>query len=318
MTPRYRIARWIGHQHWMRGRGRLASLLCPAGRVTGKEFDVEFFGNRYHGQLDDFIDRCVYLFGGWELHILALLSQLAATYREGGRPVTYVDVGANTGQHSLLMARRAAQVICFEPFEPARRHLHERISDNQLRNVTVVPVALGPRRAMSEYYPPEGRNQGTGSLMADFCPRNQTSPLEVPVEAGDSYFQSRDQQVDVMKIDVEGAERGVLEGLHETLRRYRPAVVLELSEYTQKDIGTIECLRDLLYPGAALFTIGHASRRAGYKLQECDFSAPSDILAIPNELQTRIPRTASFAAIPGRGPECDLALSATPRPVDSI
>ena len=300
MKQRYQIARWVGHQHWCRGRGRPVSLLCPPDGRSGEEFNVEFFGHRYHGLLDDFIDRHVYLFGGWELHILALMSQLTKAYRAvTTRPVTYVDVGANTGQHALFMSGHADNVICFEPFEPVRRRLEARVVSNRLHNISVVPLALSAQAGTSFYYSPEGRNQGTGSLVPAFCAGNRSAPIVVGTDVGDNYFQNHSNRaITVLKIDVEGGGRGVLEGLRETLLRCRPAVILELSEYTRTDIGSLARLYDLLYPAAVAFTIGHIPGRVGYRLQECDFEAPNDILIMPLELSTALPLSASFGSVP--------------------
>lgn len=305
MKRRYQIARWVGHQYWLRGRGRLVSLLCPRDGQTGEEFNVEFFGHGYHGLLDDFIDRHVYLFGGWELHILALMSQLARAFRAvTQRPVTYVDVGANTGQHALFMSRHSDSVICFEPFEPVRRRLEERVVSNHLHNISVVPIALSAQEGTSLYYSPGGRNQGTGSLVSAFSAGNRSAPIVVRTDVGDSYFRDHsDPGITVLKIDVEGGERGVLEGLRETLLRCRPAVILELSEYTRTDIGSLARLYNLLYPGAVAFTIGHAAGHVGYRLQECDFRAPSDILIVPSALSAAIPPSASFASVPTGPPD---------------
>jgi FkbM family methyltransferase len=298
---KYRIARWLGHQYWLRGRGCLiASLVSPEER-TGQRFDVDFFGHRYHGLLDDFIDRHVYLHGGWEVHVLALMSQLASAQRKMMRdPLTYVDVGANTGHHALFMSRHADSVICFEPFELVRSRLEEKIVSNHLENVSVVPVALSAKEGTSFYYPPEGNNQGTGSLIPEFSALagNRLEPAEIRTEMGDTYFSDSDADIAVLKIDVEGGERGVLEGFQKTLHRCRPAVVLELSEHTKADFGSLAQLYRLVYTDALVLTVGHGAWRAGYTLQECDFIAPSDILIIPRELSALVPRSGSFAAVP--------------------
>jgi FkbM family methyltransferase len=296
----YRLARWLGHQYWLRGRGHLASVLSPPDGHTGAEFTVPFFGHSYRGELDDFIDRHVYLFGGWELHILTLLRRLADASRALVRkPVTYVDVGANTGHHALFMSGHVDRVVCFEPFEGVRRRLEEKIASNRLDNVSVEPVALSARKGTSFYYPPVGRNRGTGSLFPDFSAANGTKPIVVRTDAGDHYFQDRSNPgIAILKIDVEGGERGVLEGLRNTLLRDRPAVILELSEYTRNDLGSLARLYRLLYPEAVAFTVERNAWRAGYKLHDCDFQPSSDILVVPSEFSAAVPPSASFSDVP--------------------
>lgn len=300
MKLRYRIARWLGHRFWLRGRGRLILSLSPPGKDTGEEFNVDFFGHTYHGFLDDFIDREVYIYGGYELNILALLSQLSKAARTAKQcPVTYVDVGANTGQHALFMSGYADRVMCFEPFERVRRRLEERILVNQLSNVSVLPIALSAHQGVSIYYPPEGHNQGAGSLVPELSAGHRSIPLEVRTEAGDKYLVDQSASgPTILKIDVEGSELNVLQGLQRTLQSCRPAVILELSEFTRAKVGSLSQLNKLLYPDAVALTIGQTPGHVDYTLRECDFEAPSNILIVPSELSALIPRRASFAKVP--------------------
>lgn len=264
------------------------------------EFNVDFFGYRYHGFLDDFIDRHVYIYGGFELATLALMSQLVKATRTSKQgPVTYVDVGANTGQHALFMSRHADRVICFEPFQPVRRRLEERIVSNNLNNVSVYPLALSAQEGMSLYYPPEGHNQGAGTLILEVSDGRPSMPIEVRTDPGDKYFPVQsDVGPNILKIDVEGSELSVLEGLGKTLQRYRPAVILELSEFTQAKAGSLKQLYKLLYSDAVAFTICQPHGSADYALQECTFGPPNNILIVPSELSAIIPRSESFASVP--------------------
>ena len=57
---------------------------------------------------------------------------------------------------------------------------------------------------------------------------------EVPILDGDSFVGAR--RIDLIKIDVEGAEVDVLEGLMSVLRRDRPAVYIEVSATTHNQV----------------------------------------------------------------------------------
>jgi FkbM family methyltransferase len=274
--------------------------MCPPDKDTGEEFNVDFFGYTYHGFLDDFIDRHVFIYGGFELNVLGLLSQLAKAGRALKQGlVTYVDIGANTGQHALFMSRHADRVICFEPFEPVRRRLEDKIASNNLKNISVYPVALSAQAGTSLYYPPEGHNQGAGTLVPELSSARQLIPTEIRTDVGDKYLADQlDSGPTILKIDVEGSELKVLQGLRRTLQRWRPTVILELSEFTRGKAGSLPRLCELLYPDAVAFTIGQPAGSADYKLQECDFKALSNILIIPSELSALVPRCASFASAP--------------------
>lgn len=129
---------------------------------------------------------------------------------------TVWDVGANLGTYSLLAASTGATAIAFEPGPRARTQL---VENAQLNNATdqidATPYAL------SDY-------DGTGKLLpAERSGIRQLAPNgdhgdTVPVRRGDSLDLP---QPDVVKIDVEGAELSVLDGLQETLANARVCYV---------------------------------------------------------------------------------------------
>lgn len=135
--------------------------------------------------------------------------ELLAAIRAGD---TVWDVGANVGFYATQFIQRgAANVVCFEPAPGAVAALRERFaggsrSDNP---VTIVPVALGRRRS-------------TAGFTADGAsPDNQIvastavgSTLEVQVYAGDdAQAEFALPSPNVIKIDVEGSELDVIQGL---------------------------------------------------------------------------------------------------------
>lgn len=283
MKLRYRTARWLGHRWWIRGRGRLILALCPLdGRAT-EPFEVEFFGRCYAGRLDDLIDRLVYVYGGHELHVLAVLDELMRVARSrGGGPVTYVDVGANAGHHALFVSGRVDRMVLFEPFAGVRAQLEARLLANHSRNFTLWPVALGAETGVARYYPPVGVNRGIGTLVKELAENGDTGGVEVRIERGDSLLATENGPT-VVKIDVEGSELAVLEGMRETLHRLRPAVVMELSDYTRERAGALSGVLERLYPEAEAWWVAGRPGRAHYHLEPCDWGRTGDVLILPRE-----------------------------------
>ncbi len=125
---------------------------------------------------------------------------------------TVWDVGANVGFYAAQFADRgAAQVICFEPAPAALAALQSRFVNGTGANsrVRIVPVALGSKRA-------------TAAFAADGAsPNNQivTSPangstVEIQVYSGDeAQVEFALPSPNVIKIDVEGFELEVIQGL---------------------------------------------------------------------------------------------------------
>jgi FkbM family methyltransferase len=162
----------------------------------------------------------------WGEHELAVLETFVA---RGG---TGIDVGANDGVFAFAFSRVVDQVEAFEPNPDyalfARRMLGER--------ARVHEIALSNKEALAQFVVPVSED-GTvlhlgGSLRPSSIPQGKTLRFEVAVRALDSYcFEG----VRVIKIDVEGSEMDVIEGARETIRRHRPALIVELLTGTHSD-----------------------------------------------------------------------------------
>jgi FkbM family methyltransferase len=116
-----------------------------------------------------------------------------------------VDVGANIGWFTLLTARHARGVWAIEP-EPANVSLLRRSIDaNDLRNVVVRQAAAGDRDGTTSLWL-TGAGAGLHSIARQVGP----TKIDVPCERLDTLFP--EATVDLLKVDVEGAEPEVLAG----------------------------------------------------------------------------------------------------------
>ena len=169
MSLKLSALRFIGHQHYIRrGRDRVIRMFHPPDSSPSIPFEVPFFGMRYPGNLNDFIDWSVFMYGGFTPHELYILRDVAvALAKENGAPLSFYDIGANVGQHSLFMSQYVGQVFSFEPFDGVRNKILEKIALNQSKNMTVFPVGLGDVNAELDFFEPSGANHGTGSFVAD-------------------------------------------------------------------------------------------------------------------------------------------------------
>ncbi|MDP8904068.1 MAG: FkbM family methyltransferase, partial [Chloroflexota bacterium] len=200
----------------------------PVVRVQRLGLDIEL-------DLRDNLQRILYYTGTYEPQVLALLR------RHLRRGDVFVDVGANVGVHALTVARHfqrlgGGRVFAFEPAADAAARLRATARANHL-DVAVVEVALG-------------REQGKVSLFgddrydpADFGVRSQygsgrpvATVSVVPFDAWAADIKL--DRLDAVKIDVEGGEGHVIEGMRESLRRLRPRLlVVELKHSHYKEAG---------------------------------------------------------------------------------
>jgi FkbM family methyltransferase len=252
--------------------------------IPRQAFEVDFRGCRYAGSGNDHIDTTVYYFGAFEWPAVALLSDLArGLTSESGKPVFY-DIGANSGQHSLFVAREAGRIYAFEPFAPVREKFEQRILANRLGHIEILAVGLGDVDGEAHYYQPLTINRGTGSFLAGTSPENSRRPVLLPMARGDRLVEELALlSPDLIKLDVEGSEKLVLGGLAKTIRRHRPVIVSELSDASRWLFGDESGLRAALYEDCLLFEVATRRLPRGYRLRPFAFDNSPQFLCLPRE-----------------------------------
>ena len=147
----------------------------------------------------------------------ALLSHL----RRGD---TFVDAGASIGFFSLLGARvvgTEGRVVAFEPQPAAARSIRENAALNGFANVTVVDAALS-------FHTGDALLEGVGEATAHVTARSTDRAVRVPCVTLDGFLaEHADLRPALVKIDVEGHETGVMDGMVATLGSQRPALIVE-------------------------------------------------------------------------------------------
>ena len=156
----------------------------------------------------------------------------------------FIDVGANQGEFSVAAARVAprGKVIAFEPVSEYRERLLANIQLNKFENVHVVAAALGEHEGELPIYDQVNndadgtRNEGLPTL---FVSASRSNPVEiVAVKRLDDVLTSLGiSRVDVIKLDIEGAEWIALRGAVHTLTTCRPILILEVGRETCLNAG---------------------------------------------------------------------------------
>ena len=252
MLPRVPLnwLRLFGHLDWLSFglRNRIIKYFANPDTVEGKEFETDFFGLRYQGNLNTFIDWSVYFYGAYQNGILFLMKDIV---KEKQNPI-FIDVGANVGHHSLFMSKFCDEIHSFEPYGRLKDILMSKLLCNKCSNIFVHNVGLGEKNEFLDFYAPVSRNIGTGSFMEEHEKDKNIKYGKLKVVEGDLYISKLNlKKVDLIKIDVEGFEKYVLLGLRETLEKYRPSVVMEYSRVTRDNL-TIQQLREILPSGYSI------------------------------------------------------------------
>ncbi|WP_338663916.1 FkbM family methyltransferase [Pararoseomonas sp. SCSIO 73927] len=178
------------------------------------------FGARLEGAFPDVVHGYVYFFGVWEPSVTALLR---AALRPGD---VVIDIGANVGLHTLLAAKLigpGGRVHAVEASPGIFRQLERNLAANGVTNVRAYNVAATAVAGPVPVFLHDDTNLGGTTIVAEEAARNgarheavvEGRPLAQIVPA-DEIAAAR-----LIKIDVEGAEWMVLQGMREVLPRLR-------------------------------------------------------------------------------------------------
>jgi len=205
-----------------RGRYYLTALLRGRAAPFIAQLDREIGGAQFECSLADAIAREVCLTGLYEPPVSALVARWLQP------DSVVVDVGANWGYFTLLCAALAPLGHIFAIEADPRHHaqLARNVALNGFTHVTTLHAAAGAAAGEVSLvvHAPEDDNRGTTRVAFDA--RAATDAVAcVPIDA----IVADVPRVDLVKIDVEGFELQVLEGLEDSLARGRcRAIVLEL------------------------------------------------------------------------------------------
>src|SRR5665213_2290480 len=143
-----------------------------------------------------------------------------------------LDIGAHAGLYTLVASKLvgpAGHVTAFEPSLRERTRLMKHLAINHCGNVTVQPVALGETEGEATLYVVQGNETGCNSLRPGDVGASQ--PLQVPLRRlDDLHARGEIGHVDVVKMDVEGAELSVLRGAEAFFREVRPVLLCEIED----------------------------------------------------------------------------------------
>jgi FkbM family methyltransferase len=168
-----------------------------------------------------FIDKHIFLYGVYEPFMLDLIRQILK------KGMTFIDIGANIGQHSIYAARIVGEqgnVHSFEPIPHLAKQIEKSVALNRLSSiVTIHNYALGEKKTEEELY--VSKNIGGSSLVND---DDTLEKITVHVKAGDNEL-AHLETIHLIKIDVEGYEYEVLRGIEKTLTNHKPDILIEFS-----------------------------------------------------------------------------------------
>jgi len=216
------------------GRWRIINYFLPLLRSSGRELGERVVRTRYDfyfkADLGDWLGQYVYLTGNYEPPTAKVI---ADTLSPGD---TFIDIGANAGFFTLLASScvgESGKVFAFEPVPSMNKRITDNISLNSMKNITVHSSAVSNKKdVLSLFEGPDG-HKGISSLRPI---DNSAATLKVNTAPLDSYIDSF-KSIKLIKIDVEGAEQLALEGMQQVIQKFRPFLVIEITDEYLRSFG---------------------------------------------------------------------------------
>ena len=195
-------------------------------------------GVRLHLDANNLISRVILETGVWDQDTwLAMERHLAPG-------ATFVDIGAHDGYCSLKGARivgPAGRVLAVEANPEMVTVLEKNIQASGARGIQVLPFACSDNEGVLTLFSASQSNTGSSSLSKANASQygEPGQSYQVASRTLDAIIQKAGvSRVDLVKVDVEGAELLILKGALETLAHYRPALLLELDDQLLQPMGT--------------------------------------------------------------------------------
>ena len=228
------VSAYARHAPLTLARWRVERLALKLSRTYGPDLGLTRVRTRSGLQMDldlgDWVDQHVYAVGLYEVGVAGVAASLLTA------GATAVDIGANIGFFSLLFGQLvgpSGRVLAFEP--------QPRIVDRLVRNVGLnpnLPIQVDARAVSDapgrlEFFNGSPGHSGIASLRR----REDASDVTtVEVVALDEVL-GEDHHVQLIKIDIEGAELHALRGMQRTIEKCSPDLIVEVSDHFLRGMG---------------------------------------------------------------------------------
>ena len=143
---------------------------------------------------------------------------------------TFLDIGANIGRYSIRLSSRFRNVHAFEPTPCTFLMLKHNVEANEIENITLHQVAAWNTDTKLTFHLKNNPGGNSATML-----ENSIGTLTVEAEKLDNYIESLGK-VDLVKIDVEGAEREVLAGMSRIIEKHSPRIIVEVLEENRFDL----------------------------------------------------------------------------------
>lgn len=153
---------------------------------------------------------------------------------------TIIDVGTNIGLITLAILHQypSTHFHCFEPSAYSYQTFRQTISKNNLGgNIKLIKKGLYSKSGRISFHT-HGIPNALGDGIKDTKRAGISRKVTIEVTTLDNYVKkAKIRNIDLIKIDVEGAELFVLKGTSQTIKKFRPIIIFEAHPQNLKAYG---------------------------------------------------------------------------------
>jgi FkbM family methyltransferase len=200
-------------------------------RIAQKNTDKEvvskiFFDLKMLLTLKDWVQFNLFIYGQYEDNETKLVRKLCRNES------VFFDIGANVGYYSLIAGKtnKNNRVYAFEPVKRTFERAAANIKLNHLNNIFLYKKIISNTTELASINVGNESNWGMSSLVQHEHLSGDIEKVE-SITLDNFVKEQKITRLDLVKIDVEGFELNVLEGMKETLIQFKPIILIEILDH---------------------------------------------------------------------------------------
>jgi FkbM family methyltransferase len=219
----------------------IASMYLRMAKRALPDF-VMFKGNKIFLESEDSISFASFGFKSEEYELEIFESEI-------GSSSVVLDIGASIGLYTLVAARHANEVYSFEPDPINFSNLKRNVEGNLYENVVAINKAVSDKTGESNFLSSSNKSSRSGYYLASNSDNlHNENGIVVEVVALDDFLRDKANEIDVIKMDIEGAELQAMMGMRKLIGSKKELrLFMEFNPYALSRRGAdIHSLLDLL------------------------------------------------------------------------
>lgn len=197
----------------------------------------DFDGNlKFFCELNEHISSQIFWFGYHSRDELLYLDKILKSN------MVFIDVGANRGEFTIFAAKRLenGKIISFEPVTKMFKELKRNVDLNNFKNIKIIKKGAGDKKQQISIYGTSNKffdntiNEGLFTVYKSADCNKFLEKIDVVVM---DEILSKENRIDIIKIDIEGGELPALMGAENIIKKFKPIIILEICDKNLKAAG---------------------------------------------------------------------------------